>query len=71
MSDKDAKNLDKFKEGSSLRVRILGVRNLEGVAIGTVKVITLHHVTYFFKQWYSSKGMLVAHLYYCVLIYFT
>ncbi|CAD6220662.1 unnamed protein product [Miscanthus lutarioriparius] len=37
VSDKDAKNLDKFKEGSSLRVRILGVRNLEGVAIGTVK----------------------------------
>ncbi|WVZ62324.1 hypothetical protein U9M48_012085 [Paspalum notatum var. saurae] len=38
LSDKDVKNLEKkFKEGSSLRVRILGVRNLEGVAIGTVK----------------------------------
>ncbi|TKW31046.1 hypothetical protein SEVIR_2G079200v4 [Setaria viridis] len=38
VSDKDVKNLEKkFKEGSSLRVRILGVRNLEGVAIGTVK----------------------------------
>ncbi|ONM52181.1 Ribosomal protein S1-like1 [Zea mays] len=37
VSDKDAKNLEKFKEGSSLRVRILGVRNLEGVAIGTIK----------------------------------
>ncbi|CAN6203351.1 unnamed protein product [Urochloa humidicola] len=38
VSDKDVKSLEKkFKEGSSLRVRILGVRNLEGVAIGTVK----------------------------------
>lgn len=38
VSDKDVKNLEKkFKEGSSLRVRILGVRNLEGVAICTVK----------------------------------
>ncbi|KAF8768533.1 hypothetical protein HU200_007543 [Digitaria exilis] len=38
VSDKDVKNLEKkFKEGSSLRVRILGVRNLEGVAVGTLK----------------------------------
>ena len=44
VSDKDVKNLEKkFKEGSSLRVRILGVRNLEGVALGTVKVITSYH----------------------------
>lgn len=44
VSDKDVKNLEKkFKEGSTLRVRILGVRNLEGVALGTVKVITSCH----------------------------
>ncbi|KAL6599504.1 hypothetical protein ACP70R_045641 [Stipagrostis hirtigluma subsp. patula] len=38
VSDKDVKNLEKkYKEGSILRLRILGVRHLEGVAIGTVK----------------------------------
>ncbi|KAL6845670.1 hypothetical protein ACP4OV_024493 [Aristida adscensionis] len=38
ISDKDVKNMEKkFKEGSILRLRILGVRHLEGVAIGTVK----------------------------------
>ncbi|XP_062219315.1 rRNA biogenesis protein RRP5 isoform X2 [Phragmites australis] len=38
VSDKDVKNLEKkFKEGSILRVRVLGVRHLEGVALGTVK----------------------------------
>lgn len=45
MSDKDGKDLEKkFKEGTSLRVRILGLRNLEGIAIGTVKVITSCHL---------------------------
>lgn len=38
VSDKDVKNVDKkFKEGSISRVRVLGVRHLEGVAIGTLK----------------------------------
>lgn len=33
------KNVEKkFKEGSMARVRVLGVRHLEGVAIGTLKV---------------------------------
>jgi hypothetical protein len=43
ISDKDVKNLEKkFKEGSMLRIRILGVRHLEGVAVGTVKVTSGH-----------------------------
>lgn len=29
----------KFKEGSHVRVRILGFRHLEGLAIGTLKVL--------------------------------
>nr|BAC79783.2 putative pre-rRNA processing protein RRP5 [Oryza sativa Japonica Group]BAD31015.1 putative pre-rRNA processing protein RRP5 [Oryza sativa Japonica Group] len=38
VSDKDVKNVEKkFKEGSMARVRVLGVRHLEGVAIGTLK----------------------------------
>lgn len=31
----------KFKEGSHVRVRILGFRHLEGLAIGTLKVSSL------------------------------
>ncbi|XP_015695265.2 rRNA biogenesis protein RRP5 [Oryza brachyantha] len=38
VSDKDVKNVEKkFKEGSMARVRVIGVRHLEGVAIGTLK----------------------------------
>uniref|UniRef100_A0A0D9WWN1 Protein RRP5 homolog n=1 Tax=Leersia perrieri TaxID=77586 RepID=A0A0D9WWN1_9ORYZ len=38
VSDKDVKNVEKkFKEGNLARVRVLGVRHLEGVAIGTLK----------------------------------
>ena len=69
VSYKDVKNLEKkFKEGSSLRIRILGVRNLEGVAIGTVKVITSCHsfflVMLFFKR--NTGNTLTVY----VLIYF-
>uniref|UniRef100_A0A0E0AH21 S1 motif domain-containing protein n=1 Tax=Oryza glumipatula TaxID=40148 RepID=A0A0E0AH21_9ORYZ len=40
VSDKDVKNVEKkFKEGSMARVRVLGVRHLEGVAIGTLKIL--------------------------------
>ncbi|CAM0905650.1 unnamed protein product [Alopecurus aequalis] len=38
VSDKDVKNVEKrFREGSLTRVRVLGVRHLEGVALGTLK----------------------------------
>lgn len=38
VSDKDVKKVEKkFKEGSITRVRVLGMRHLEGVALGTLK----------------------------------
>lgn len=40
VADKDIGKLDKsFKEGNSIRVRILGYRHLEGLATGTLKVV--------------------------------
>lgn len=39
ISDEEVVKLEKkFKEGSTVRVRILGVRHLEGLAVGTLKV---------------------------------
>lgn len=38
-SDKEIRKLEKsFKEGSHVRVRILGFRHLEGLATGVLKV---------------------------------
>lgn len=37
----------KFREGSLTRVRVLGVRHLEGVALGTLKVITSGHLSFY------------------------
>lgn len=40
MAEGEVRKLEKrFKEGSCVRVRILGFRNLEGVATGTLKVV--------------------------------
>lgn len=39
MAEDDVRKLDKkFKEGSCVRVRILGFRHLEGLATGILKV---------------------------------
>lgn len=39
MADKEVKKLEKtFKEGSHVRVRVLGFRHLEGLATGILKV---------------------------------
>lgn len=40
MADEEVRKMEKkYKEGSHVRVRILGFRNLEGLAMGTLKVI--------------------------------
>lgn len=40
VADKEVKKLEKiFKEGSSVRVRVLGFRRLEGLATGILKVV--------------------------------
>lgn len=39
MADKEVKKLEKtFREGSHVRVRILGFKHLEGLAMGVLKV---------------------------------
>ena len=39
MADKEVSKLEKtFKEGSHVRVRILGFKHLEGIAVGVLKV---------------------------------
>jgi hypothetical protein len=44
----------KFREGSLTRVRVLGVRHLEGVALGTLKVINLSMSLFTFEYQYTS-----------------
>lgn len=45
MAEGEVRKLEKkFKEGSCIRVRILGLRNLEGVATGTLKVVLLFDI---------------------------
>lgn len=40
VADEEVRKMEKkYKEGSHVRVRILGFRNLEGLAMGTLKVI--------------------------------
>lgn len=39
MADGGVQKMEKYKEGTHARVRILGFRNLEGLAMGTLKVI--------------------------------
>jgi len=34
----------KFKEGNHVRVRILGLRYLEGIATGVLKVVIVQHL---------------------------
>lgn len=46
MAEEEVRKLEKkFKEGSHVRVRVLGFRHLEGLATGILKVILLleHH----------------------------
>lgn len=46
MAEEEVHKLEKkFKEGSHVRVRVLGFRHLEGLATGILKVILLleHH----------------------------
>ena len=43
MAENEVRNLEKkFKEGTKVRVRILGYRHLEGLATGILKVGFLH-----------------------------
>ena len=38
----------KFKEGGLARVRIIGIKNVEGLAVGTMKVVSEHGLFFFF-----------------------
>lgn len=69
VSDKDVKNVDKkFKEGSISRVRVLGVRHLEGVAIGTLKVITSGHLVFLVVVFLKTEtgGMITPFVIICL-----
>lgn len=40
MADEEVRKLEKkFKDGGHVRVRVIGFRHLEGLAMGTLKVI--------------------------------
>lgn len=52
MAEEEVRKLEKkFKEGSHVRVRVLGFRHLEGLATGILKVILFleHHFFYLYK----------------------
>lgn len=52
MAEEEVRKLEKkFKEGSHVRVRVLGFRHLEGLATGILKVILLleHHFFFYPK----------------------
>lgn len=56
VADKDLRKLEKsFKEGNLVRVRVLGFRHLEGLATGTLKVVTVPFVNYTSK-WISRSN---------------
>lgn len=49
MAEEEVRKLEKnFKEGSHVRVRVLGFRHLEGLATGILKVVLVLQLHFFF-----------------------
>jgi rRNA biogenesis protein RRP5 len=51
VAEEEVRKLEKkFKEGSRVRVRVLGFRHLEGLATGILKVILLLNIIFKYKM---------------------
>jgi hypothetical protein len=59
VAEEEVRKLEKtFKEGSHVRVRVLGFRHLEGLATGILKVVLVLQLHIFIRDFYNMMTIL-------------